>query len=79
MSGFSDEADTPEYQDIRDDRVHSFFDLGWKKTKTFRVQLNAAYQGRFYLPATRCSAMYKADIEARTAGQWVEVGLPGAI
>ncbi len=79
MSGFSDEADTPEYQDIRDDRVHSFFDLGWKKTKTFRVQLNAAYQGRFYLPATRCAAMYKADIEARTAGQWVEVGLPGAI
>ncbi|MEQ8704112.1 MAG: MG2 domain-containing protein [Phaeodactylibacter sp.] len=79
LSGFSSTADEPEYQDIRDDRVQSFFDLGWKKSKTFRVQLNAAYQGRFYLPATRCAAMYKHDIEARTAGQWVEVGLPGAI
>jgi uncharacterized protein YfaS (alpha-2-macroglobulin family) len=79
LSGFSGSADQPEYQDIRDDRMHTFFDLGWKASKTFRVQLNAAYQGRFYLPATRCAAMYKQDIESRSSGQWVEVGLPGAI
>ncbi len=66
-----------DYQDIRDDRVYTFFNLDQQQSETFYIQLNAAYQGRFYLPAVKCAAMYKADIEARSAGQWVEVGLPG--
>jgi uncharacterized protein YfaS (alpha-2-macroglobulin family) len=65
----------PEYQDIRDDRVYTFFDL--RTTSTFRVMLNAAYPGRYYLPAVQCSAMYDYSIMARQAGQWVEVVVPG--
>ena len=63
----------PEYQDFRDDRVYTFFDLPQNKTQVYRVQLNAAYQGRFYLPAVSCEAMYDNSINARTAGRWVEV------
>ncbi|MCB0607912.1 MAG: hypothetical protein KDD12_09365, partial [Lewinella sp.] len=61
------------YQDFRDDRVYTFFDLPQNKTQVYRVQLNAAYQGRFYLPAVSCEAMYDNSINARTAGRWVEV------
>ena len=66
--------DTPTYQDIRDDRVYSYFDLKQHETKTFRVVLNAAYIGRYYLPAVYCEAMYDASIHAQRNGQWVEVG-----
>jgi uncharacterized protein YfaS (alpha-2-macroglobulin family) len=42
--------DKPRYEDIRDDRVYSFFDISKHKKRTFRVLLNASYQGRFYFP-----------------------------
>lgn len=62
-----------EYQDIRDDRVMTYFDLTARQKATYRVLLNAAYTGRFYLPGTTCSAMYDNTVNARNAGQWVEV------
>lgn len=62
-----------DYRDIRDDRVYTYFSLNAGQSKTFVVRLNAAYKGRFYLPATSCSAMYDNAISANTVGQWVEV------
>jgi hypothetical protein len=64
---------TPRYQDIRDDRVYTFFDLKRKETKTFRIYLNASYLGSYYLPAIYSEAMYDASINARQAGKWVNV------
>ncbi len=69
----SQKGDTPEYKDVRDDRVYSYFDLPRSQQQTYHVQLNAAYQGRYYLPAVECSAMYDETIAANTRGQWVEV------
>ncbi|MBL4734285.1 MAG: hypothetical protein JKY18_02920, partial [Flavobacteriales bacterium] len=66
-------GDKPRYQDIRDDRVYSYFDLKKGDKKTYRVLLNAAYLGRFYLPTVYCEAMYDNDIYSRKAGRWVEV------
>lgn len=63
----------PEYLDVRDDRVHTFFDINRSTSKTFRVRLNAAYPGRYYLPAVSCKAMYDESIYARVPGQWVNV------
>jgi uncharacterized protein YfaS (alpha-2-macroglobulin family) len=63
----------PTYQDIRDDRVYTFFDLRAGETKTFRIMLNAAYLGRFYLPAVYAEAMYDGKINALQPGKWVEV------
>lgn len=62
-----------EYQDIRDDRVHTYFDLGEKKAATFYFTLNAAYMGKYYLPITVCEAMYDNNISASVSGRWVEV------
>jgi uncharacterized protein YfaS (alpha-2-macroglobulin family) len=61
------------YQDIRDDRVLSYFDLKPGQSKTITVRAQAAYMGRFFMPAVACQAMYNNTVYARTQGQWVEV------
>jgi uncharacterized protein YfaS (alpha-2-macroglobulin family) len=61
------------YQDIRDDRVYSYYELATNNSKTFIVQLNATYLGRFYLPTLYTEAMYDNSINARLPGKWVEV------
>ncbi|OYU94518.1 MAG: hypothetical protein CFE21_16060 [Bacteroidetes bacterium B1(2017)] len=63
----------PRYQDIRDDRVYSYFDLGAHQKVTYVLLLNASYLGKFYLPGISCEGMYNGQIQARTAGTWVEV------
>lgn len=62
-----------DYRDIRDDRVNTYFSLIEGKEATYYVMLNAAYAGKFYLPATTCEAMYDISINAVEKGQWVEV------
>ncbi len=66
-------SDYPTYQDIRDDRVYTYFNISPNKTSTFRIVLNAAYVGRYYLPTIYCEAMYDNTINSRKAGKWVEV------
>ena len=61
------------YQDIRDDRVLSYFDLAPGKSITVAIRVQAAYLGRFFMPAIACQAMYDNTIYARTQGMWVEV------
>lgn len=61
------------YQDIRDDRVHTYFNIRENETLQYSIQLNASYAGRYYLPATTCEAMYDNRIQAASGGRWVEV------
>lgn len=61
------------YQDIRDDRIFTYFDLAPQASKTFTVQLNATYLGKFYLPTVYAEAMYDYSISAKAPGKWVEV------
>ncbi len=61
------------YNDIRDDRVYTYYDLPMKTTKTFTVQLNATYLGHFYLPTVTSEAMYDHSIQAVLPGYWVDV------
>jgi alpha-2-macroglobulin len=63
----------PTYQDIRDDRVYSYFNLKPNESKTFRLMLNASYAGKFYLPGAYVEAMYDATINARLKGEWIEI------
>ena len=66
-------GDKPEYQDVRDDRVYTFFDLPQGKSKKFVILLNASYKGNFYLPTITCEAMYDRSINARKHGRWIKV------
>jgi len=63
----------PTYQDIRDDRVYTYFDLRINESKTFVVLLNASYKGTYHLPAVECEAMYNNDIQAVQTNAKVEV------
>lgn len=66
-------GDVPTYQDIRDDRVYTYFDLSANQRKTFKVLLTASYAGSYYLPAVSCEAMYDNSVYARKKGRVVEV------
>ena len=72
-------GDVPTYQDIRDDRVYSYFDLGAGAIKTFKVLLNASYNGTYYLPGVNCEAMYDNSVTAHISGKWLTVRKQGEI
>lgn len=55
-----------EYQD---DCVNFFFDMTPHDTKTFRLSLNAAYQGTFIIPSVTCEDMYNNQIWFNTAAK----------
>ncbi len=71
------QSSTANYQDIRDDRVYTYFDLKAGEQKTFHVVLNAAYVGQTFLPPVVVEAMYDHSIHSRTTGAEVEVIPPG--
>lgn len=65
-----------DYIDFKDDRVDIFFRLAG--SNTYVVNLTATYGGKFYLPVTKCEAMYDGNTRASIGGNWVEVLLPNA-
>ena len=72
-------GDLPTYQDFRDDRVYTYFDLNANQQKSFRILLTATYAGTYYLPAVSCEAMYDHSVYARKSGRAIEVvksGIP---
>jgi len=68
-----------DYQDIRDDRVYTYFGIAKGTSKVFKVQLNATYLGKFYLPTIESEAMYDNAVNARTPGFWIEVVKDGGV
>lgn len=63
-----------DYQDVRDDRVYSYFGLKPDETKVITIHVNASFTGRYYLPGVRVEAMYDADVFASVVGQWLNIG-----
>ncbi|MEO6733760.1 MAG: alpha-2-macroglobulin family protein, partial [Ferruginibacter sp.] len=64
------------YQDVRDDRVYTYFNIRENETLIYYVQLNASYLGRYFMPGTFCEAMYDNSIAAGVNGKWVQVAQP---
>ncbi|MCP3925780.1 MAG: hypothetical protein GY714_24705, partial [Desulfobacterales bacterium] len=62
-----------DYQDIRDDRIFTYFNLKPWERKTFQVLLNASYLGKYYKPGVSVEAMYNPKISANTVGKWITV------
>ena len=62
-----------DYQDIRDDRIYTYFDLNRGEAKTFKTNLTATYSGEFYLPGAYVEAMYDANINSKGEGRWISV------
>ena len=72
-SGAEANLTIPTYQDIRDDRVLTYFNLSPNLPATFQVYLNASYAGHFYAPGMYCEAMYDASIHSGSSGRWVNI------
>lgn len=64
------------WQDIRDDRVYTYFSMSAGETKTFALKVNASFRGRFFMPAVMVEDMYKPSIQALTPGFFTEVYVP---
>ncbi|HJW29231.1 MAG TPA: MG2 domain-containing protein, partial [Saprospiraceae bacterium] len=60
------------YQDIRDDRVNTFFSMD-RGVWIYNFVMTATYAGRYWLPDIMCDAMYSNQAQARVPGRWVEV------
>ena len=56
-----------DHADIRDNAVRWYFALPAGRSKTFTVQLRAAYEGKYVFPATVCEALYEPVVNASTA------------
>lgn len=56
------------YQDIRDDRVMTYFNLNRGEEKTISFRVNRAYNGAFFRPAIHAYAMYDESIRALVPG-----------
>lgn len=69
----SPNASQADHVDIRDDRVHYYFDLTARQTKTFKLKLNSSFIGAYYLPGAQAEAMYDNDYFARSEGRKVKV------
>jgi uncharacterized protein YfaS (alpha-2-macroglobulin family) len=57
-----------KYQDIRDDRVTSYFDLGRGQSRTVSFRVNRTYGGNYFRPAIHAYAMYNESIRALSPG-----------
>ena len=66
LTGGADASEGYDHKDIRDDRVNWFFGLPASRYKTFTVELRAAYEGSYIMPAIVCEAMYEPAINAST-------------
>jgi uncharacterized protein YfaS (alpha-2-macroglobulin family) len=66
-SGNAESGTEELYQDFRDDRVYTFFDLANGKTANYTFTVRAAFAGDFYWPSVRCESMYRGNIYASTA------------
>ncbi|PIE84795.1 MAG: hypothetical protein CSA07_00155 [Bacteroidia bacterium] len=62
------------FQDFRDDRVLTYFELNPGETREYYFTLSASYEGKFAQPPVVCSALYQAGVSASTAGSTVVVG-----
>jgi uncharacterized protein YfaS (alpha-2-macroglobulin family) len=56
------------YQDIRDDRVMTYFNLNRNEDKTISFMVNKTYSGSYFRPAIHAYAMYDESIRALIPG-----------
>jgi uncharacterized protein YfaS (alpha-2-macroglobulin family) len=56
------------YQDIRDDRVMTYFNLNRGEEKLIRFRVNKSYEGAYFRPAIHAYAMYDESIRALIPG-----------
>jgi Large extracellular alpha-helical protein len=62
LSAGNENLNKCKFVDYRDDRVYFYFDLEPYSEMTFKVSLNASFEGEYMVPAIRCEDMYNDEI-----------------
>ena len=62
------------YQDFKDDRVYTFFNMKAGGFETFSFRAKGAFTGDFFMPSVSCEHMYKGNVFARSNAQRVAIG-----
>lgn len=65
VAGLNDVKSTIDYQDIRDDRVLSYFNLNSNQSIELRFNLTAAYPGKYIAPSFYCESMYDPSVYSK--------------
>lgn len=65
--------DGVDYQDLRDDRLLSYFALEAGRSFSIRIPLSATYAGKFYWPGVSCENMYGHAPAAVRKGKWLTI------
>lgn len=64
---------TPEYMDVRDDRVILFTNVQAKETKTYYYLIRVVNMGKFMLPAITAESMYEPEVRSTNGARTVIV------
>jgi uncharacterized protein YfaS (alpha-2-macroglobulin family) len=56
-----------QYQDYKDDRVYSFFELSPGSSLNLNFKTKAAFKGDFFMPVNQCEQMYRGDVFAKSS------------
>lgn len=64
---------TPQYLDVRDDRLLLFTDLNYNSTKNYYYLLRVVNTGTFQLPAIGADAMYDPEFHSYHGGKKIQV------
>lgn len=70
---FSESSSSSSYEDIRDDRYQTYFNLPAASQKEFKVRMTAVYEGEYVLPQISCEAMYDNKVYACTKSSKTKV------
>ena len=68
LAGASQSSSSYRYQDIRDDRVMTYFNLNRGESRTISFTVNKTYEGTYFRPAIHAYAMYDESIRALIPG-----------
>ncbi|MDR1625633.1 MAG: Ig-like domain-containing protein [Spirochaetia bacterium] len=63
-----------KYQDIRDDKIMTYFDLRSGQSQTVSFRVSKTYGGSFFLPAIHAYAMYNEALRAVIPGKRIAGG-----
>jgi uncharacterized protein YfaS (alpha-2-macroglobulin family) len=70
----SERSATPDYMDIRDDRMALFYSFSKAGSYQFYYALRAVTCGEFILPPVKAECMYQPELSSIASGGWITIG-----
>ena len=73
MDGSASSNTSADYEDIRDDVIHTYFSLRPVQSMNFSYTFTSSFKGKYLHPGIYTEAMYDASINARKGGIMIAI------